>query len=129
MGYTIRTIPYWIQLSDCVIFDIFKNFIDLDINKIKDYNLYPMGFIDKDCPLPATFCDLGIKETIREYKCWDKVIDKYYRYFDMTLLEKILEQDSFLKVANITLLPYFKTFFDNGGCGFEMSFNKACFAE
>lgn len=128
MGYTVRTIPYWIQLHEVVIYDLFCNNIkSLDSSKIKNYNLYPLGFIDKNCPLPATFCDLGINETLREYKYWNNIIDCYHKYFDLTLIEKIFEKDSFLKVANLSIMKYFKDFYNNNGQGFEMSFDPNCY--
>jgi len=107
MGYVVKTIPYWIQLRNDVIYSIFKDVIDIDLFLLKDYNLYKCGFIDKNCPLPASFCYLGLIEVKREYNKWDKIIDKYYKYFYNTLLDKIFEKDSFLEVANEYIMPYF----------------------
>lgn len=118
MGYKVVIIPYWIQLKSVVIQYIFKNIIKLDLKHLKDYNNYEIGFHDKKCPLPSTFCELGNKKLMEERKEWDYVIDKLYKYFDYSLLEKIFERDSFIKVSNETIMPYFINFWESGGSGF-----------
>ena len=56
MGYKVIRIPYFIQLTKEVIYNLFN--IKLD----KDLYSYPHGFIDKKAVLPADFCELGIKK-------------------------------------------------------------------
>ena len=53
-GYKIIRIPYFIQLSRSTCKTMFN--IDLNIEQV-----YPHGFIDKKCILPADFCELGIE--------------------------------------------------------------------
>lgn len=53
-GYKIIRIPYFIQLSRSTCKTMFN--VDLDIAQV-----YPHGFIDKKCTLPADFCELGIE--------------------------------------------------------------------
>lgn len=107
MGYSVKVIPYWIQLTNTVIFHLFDEVVKLDLDKIENFTTYSHGFISKDCPLPSTFCELGTKELIKEKSEWEIIIENFYYYFDYTLLKKIFEKDSFLEVANETTLPYF----------------------
>lgn len=113
MGYIVKSVPYWIQLRNDVIYYLFKDSLDIEFNKLKDYNLYKIGFIDENCPLPARFCSLGIKEMKAENKKWNEIIENYYKYFEISLIEKILKYDSFLNVANEEILPYFIKSWDN----------------
>jgi hypothetical protein len=55
MGYKIFRIPYFIQLCDKLIFDIFS------YSPKKIIQTYPHGFISDTCTHPADFCALGIK--------------------------------------------------------------------
>ena len=62
-GYSVIRIPYFVQLSNAVIKHLFK--IDINIEQV-----YPHGFIDKTCILPADFCELGIvkfKDNLRSF--------------------------------------------------------------
>jgi len=87
MGYIVKSIPYWIQLRVNTIHYLFIDRIpNLDTSKLKDHTTFPMGFISKKCVLPSKFCELGIREMLRERKLWDEVHDKYYKYFDFTLI-------------------------------------------
>ena len=121
MGYTVKIIPYWIQLRSDVIYFLFRDILNLDISKLKDFNTFPMGFVDDKCPLPSKFCELGILKLNEERNYWEGLIDKFYKYFDFTLLDKILEYDSFLKVANESVLPYFIDLWNNKGMGYSLS--------
>ena len=53
-GYKIIRIPYFIQLSSSTCKTMFN--VDLDIEQV-----YPHGFIDEKCILPADFCELGVE--------------------------------------------------------------------
>ena len=53
-GYKIVRIPYFIQLSSSTCKTMFN--VDLDIEQV-----YPHGFIDEKCILPADFCELGVE--------------------------------------------------------------------
>ena len=62
MGYTIFRIPYFIQITNKLIYEIFKNTkAKIEENQIKYNQTYPNGFIDKKATLPADFCELGIE--------------------------------------------------------------------
>lgn len=54
-GYAVVRIPYFIQLSDSVCLTLFNR-------NITTNQVYPHGFIDKKCILPADFCEAGIKK-------------------------------------------------------------------
>lgn len=122
MGYTIHNIPYWIQLRSDIIYYLFNNKIpNLDGTRLKDYTTFPLGFISPKCVLPSSFCVLGTIELSKEQEKWNGIIDKYYKYFDYTLIDKILEKDSFFTVVNERILPYFRELWKNKGHGFGLT--------
>jgi hypothetical protein len=56
MGYNIIRIPYFIQISNGVTLYLFGK-TSKKINQI-----YPHGFIDHKCIMPADFCELGLEK-------------------------------------------------------------------
>ncbi len=54
LGYKIIRIPYFVQISKDVVFDLFG--VHTNIPQV-----YSHGFIDKKALLPSDFCELGIK--------------------------------------------------------------------
>lgn len=90
LGYKVIRIPYFIQLTKEVIFDLF------DIEIEEELYTYPHGFIDKKAILPADFCELGVK------KFKDDLIKFSYIKDDIiNSLSKQLE----IKDINIVLPP------------------------
>ena len=59
MGYRVERIPYFIQMTSELLYRLFGQ-------KIPYAQSYPHGFIDGDAVLPANFCELGIKQFIRD---------------------------------------------------------------
>jgi len=59
--YKIIEIPYFVQLSNLLIFNLFN------VN-IKIKQIYPNGFIDNKALLPSDFCYLGIKRFENDLK-------------------------------------------------------------
>ncbi|HRQ70742.1 MAG TPA: hypothetical protein PLW78_10625 [bacterium] len=55
MGYKIIRIPYFVQISEIVI----KNLFDIDVEYKQKY---PHGFISKNVIFPADYCELGIEK-------------------------------------------------------------------
>lgn len=53
MGYNVIRIPYFVQMSSAVVFELFG--VEVDIEQT-----YPHGFIDSQALLPADYCQMGI---------------------------------------------------------------------
>ncbi len=120
MGYRVFEIPYWIQLDRKVINFIFQTEVE------RDFTSYPHGFISKDCPLPCDYCDLGNKRFLNEMFLWYTVLgEKESLKIKQSLIKKIFEKDSFYKVANQTVLPYFKSNFYNMDNIYGIFFNSS----
>lgn len=77
-GYHVIRIPYFVQLSEQVIYNLFE--IDIDYKQN-----YPHGFIDKTCILPADFCSLGIEKFKNDLKRFHFISDEITK----SLLNKI----------------------------------------
>lgn len=58
-GYNLISIPYYVQLDDIIIRQLFKNYIN-EMSSVETYNDYPHGFISDKVILPADFCSLGV---------------------------------------------------------------------
>lgn len=56
-GYRVIRIPYFVQLTEPVIRQLFGNWLT-DTTTFKDY---PHGFIAREVVFPADFCELGIR--------------------------------------------------------------------
>lgn len=62
MGYHTIRIPYFIQLTRELINRVFFWQFDYDDYDIGEWEqVYPHGFVDSKCILPADFCSLGLK--------------------------------------------------------------------
>ena len=57
LGYTVKQIPYFVQICPDLATFIFGNDIDSSIW----IQTYPHGFIDEKAPRPCDFCSLGLK--------------------------------------------------------------------
>lgn len=53
MGYNVVRIPYFVQMSAAVVFELFGVKTDIE-------QTYPHGFIDPQALLPADYCQMGI---------------------------------------------------------------------
>lgn len=93
LGYKVKRIPYYIQLTSEIVTWIFD---DYD-TEFMDYTTYQHGFIDKKCPLPATFCSLGNIRYIRESLFFNKILEMN---IEETLLTKIIEKESIATVVD-----------------------------
>ena len=50
LGYTVIRIPYFLCLTSDVIYELFNEHVDIDTDKLKDFNLSGHGFItEKSC--------------------------------------------------------------------------------
>ena len=105
MGYTIIRIPYWIQLDDMVLWEIFNSYLDEKWDFYEDIaSNYPLGFIDKKAKLPADYSELGLTRYYKMYDYYNGIIDKLYKYHDFTLYKKCFEYDSLFRVFNLHTL-------------------------
>ena len=90
MGYRIERVPYFIQMTEEFLCQLFQQPILYKQN-------YPHGFIDKKAVLPANFCELGIQRFIKD-------LDRFnlYKYEIITSLhQRIIEK----KEINLVLPP------------------------
>lgn len=69
LGYKVTQIPYFVQLSNDVISNLFN--ITLDFKQI-----YQHGFIDEKAMLPADFCYLGIKRFEEDLKSFSFIKER-----------------------------------------------------
>ena len=68
MGYSVIRIPYFIQLSTKIIYELF--------GVIYQYQQsYPHGFVDSKALLPADFCELGILKFINDLHKFNYIYD------------------------------------------------------
>lgn len=68
MGYEIIRIPYFVQISEEIIDNLFNI-------KMKWKQVYPHGFIDEKALLPADYCELGIKRFIMDLEIFSFIKD------------------------------------------------------
>lgn len=61
LGYRIYRIPYFIQITEGILKEIFGR-------KISFRQKYPHGFIDSRALLPADFCELGVQAFMEDLK-------------------------------------------------------------
>lgn len=59
-GYSIINIPYFVQLSEDVIDNLFGRYSSY-MHSMEAFNSYPHGFISPKVLLPSDFCSLGVK--------------------------------------------------------------------
>lgn len=90
MGYRIIRIPYFIQMTEALL----KNLFNQQIHYNQEY---PHGFIDDAAILPANFCELGIKRFVADL---DRFPDYKSEIVD-SLRQKIFEK----KEINLVLPP------------------------
>lgn len=64
-GYDLISIPYFVQLDNVVINNLFKDYTKY-MNSVETFNDYPHGFISEKVLLPAEFCSLGVKRFLDE---------------------------------------------------------------
>ncbi|MFA5490740.1 MAG: hypothetical protein WC284_16290 [Candidimonas sp.] len=55
-GYDVIRIPYFVQLSENVVLDLFGKYI----KNTSAFNDYPHGFISDDVKFPSHFCEIGL---------------------------------------------------------------------
>lgn len=77
MGYTIIRIPYFVQLSNDVIVDLFK----VEPNCVQKF---PHGFIDDKALLPVDFNELGLERFERD-------LNRFY-YIKGDILKSIVDK-------------------------------------
>lgn len=108
MGYNIIRIPYWIQLDDVVLWELFNDYLKKETTEWSFYediaSEYPLGFIDKKAKLPSDYSELGLERYYELYNFYSQKVDKFYKYRDFTLYEKCFEYDSLLRVYNLSTL-------------------------
>jgi len=105
LGYKIIRIPYFIQMRAEVITGLFCEYLNIDFkNSMEIESKYPSGFISDKAMLPADYCELGIYVYNKHYHFYNKIFDKFYRHHDFTLMNKINELDSILRVYPISIL-------------------------
>lgn len=58
IGYTVITIPYFLQIDDTIFHGVFEN----NGAKRNEYKMsdFPQGFIEDKCVLPADYCSCGL---------------------------------------------------------------------
>lgn len=90
LGFDVVRIPYFIQISSVVLFNLFGVYVDTQ-------QTYPHGFVDKKAILPSDFCQLGINKFVDDLERFD------YIQIDVldSLRSKILELDD----INLVLPP------------------------
>lgn len=64
LGYRVFRIPYFVQMTENVIDQIFGRSITFE-------QIYPNGFIDPKAVLPADFCELGIIQFLKDLERFD----------------------------------------------------------
>lgn len=89
-GYKVVRIPYFVQLSAQTI----KLLFSIDV---KWTQTYQHGFIDKNCILPADFCELGISKF--------KADLKRFSLFKVEILESLERKIQILGNRDLVLPP------------------------
>lgn len=93
-GYKVINIPYFVQLDEAVISDLFSDYKD-ELNSNSTFNIYPHGFISDKVILPADFCSLGVER-------FKKDLDNNFSYIRddiiLSLNNKITTRRSKLEV-------------------------------
>jgi len=64
-NYDTITIPFFVQLDEPVIDDLFKNYTQ-HMRSVDTFNTYPHGFISDKVILPSDFCSLGVRRFVNE---------------------------------------------------------------
>jgi len=90
LGYKIFRIPYFIQLSNNLIFLIFNDNFNIE-------QIYPNGFIDSKAILPADFCELGNKKFLNN-------LDTFY-YCKTDIINSLKNKVNELNDINLVLPP------------------------
>lgn len=81
LGYRIFRIPYFVQMTEQVIKNIFGK--DMVFEQV-----YPNGFIDPKAILPADFCELGISQFLKDLKTFDYYKDEIIESLKNKVKEK-----------------------------------------
>ena len=76
LGYKIIRIPYYIQLSDDIIYKLFNVKIQIKDQVLRSIQSYPQGFVSDNVILPSDFCFNGVKRFVAELKYFDMAIDE-----------------------------------------------------
>ncbi len=90
MGYSVIRIPYFVQISNEVVENLFKTFVNLNQE-------YPHGFIDNSAMLPSDYCELGLRRFVND-------LDKFSyikNYIIKSLKDKIKQHNN----INLVLPP------------------------
>lgn len=94
LGYNTIRIPYFVQLHENVIQNLFDEFID----DISGYNSYPHGFIDKNVYMPGNFSSLGLNRYRFE-------INKRFYFIKKEIQSSLMEKYTSGKHKFLTCFP------------------------
>ena len=115
LGYTVIRIPYFLCLTADVIYELFNEYVDIDTDKLKDFNLSGHGFITEKVVLPSEYSLFGLKRFNEYYDYWDARIDKLYKKIDYTLLDQVYRKNSVLNVFPLRKGTLVRHLFEDGG--------------